>query len=341
MNQAAAAFMHPAAMGGTAGTLFVPEQQLVDPPTPPNASSMYKFATNEVVKRAMKVLIALAAGAVVLVITNVAMAPRKTECATPADCREVRRINTLLSGVKSMVNVIVVLLIVFVAMGAAGVNTFALLATAGVVGLIIGLGAQPAIKSFISGLTFVCADRFSIGDYVMLELPDKASIKGVVTDFTTQTTTVQDFSGARMYVPNGNIVVIVNYSQNEQRAQVDVVIKLQDTDVDRVMQQIRALADRMAVAKPLQGKMTRPPVVKGITANGADNYTVSIAAIAEPMSQVFVERYMRHQLLRLLQRLNVQGDVLPALDNDIESMPPAHDASTMHLDVHDMDEFQT
>ena len=338
--------LHPASMGGggAGGGLFVPEHHLADPPPPPGASGMYKFATNVVVKRTLRVLLALAVGAVVLVITNVAMAPRSTECATPADCREVRRINTLLAGVKSLVNVVVAFLIVFVALGAAGVNTTAILATAGVVGLIIGLGAQPAIKSFISGLTFVCNDRFSIGDYVVLELPDKATVKGVVTEFTTQTTTIWDFSGARMYVPNGNIVVIVNYSQNEQRAQVDVHLSYAG-DVDAVLAQIRALADRMATAPALKGKMTRPPVVKGITANGPLSYTVSVAAIAEPMARVFVERFMRHQILRLLQRMNVQATSAPpapAPASDIDDEIPDFNAasSTMHLDVHDMDEFQ-
>jgi hypothetical protein len=113
-------------------------------------------------------------------------------------------------------------------------------------------------------------------------------------------------SGGNLYIPNANINVVINYSQNDQRAQVDVHVSHKG-DIDVVLHEIQALNAIMATARVLRGKVTRPPVLKGVTKNGKHSYTVTVTAIAEPMTQVFVERYMRYQLMRLMQRIGVDA----------------------------------
>jgi hypothetical protein len=162
------------------------------------------------------------------------------------------------------------------------------------------------MKSFIAGVTYVCTDQFSIGDFISLDLDGAATVKGIVTNFSTQTTTLQNLSGGNLYIPNENIKVVINYSQNEQRAQVDVHVSHKG-DIDVVLHEIQALNTIMATSHVLKGKMTRPPVLKGVTKNGKSSYTVTVTAIAEPMSQIFVERYMRYQLMRLMQRIGVEA----------------------------------
>lgn len=276
---------------------------------PPDASGWQKFRHNPVVKRTGRVLLALAIGAIVLLVINLTMVPRDVKCSSPEDCRKIRRLNTILLAVRSILNLIIGFVLFFIVLGAMGVNTKALLATAGIIGIVVGLGAQPAIKSFIAGLQLVIGDRFSIGDYIMLDLSGSENVKGIVVDFGAQTTTLQDFSGAKYYVPNGNINVVINYSQNDQRAQVELQISYRG-DIDNVLAEIQELNTVLATAEPLRGKVNRPPVLKGVTANGPYSYTVAVAAIAEPMAQIFVERYLRYQLLRLMQRMGVEASAI-------------------------------
>lgn len=275
-------------------------------PLPEDATGWQKFIHNPVTKRVGKVLITLAIGAVVLIIINVALVPRSMKCVTPEDCRQIRRVNTILAGTKSLLNLIVGFALAVIVLHELGVNTNALIATAGVVGLVIGLAAQPVIKSFIAGLTFVTYDQFSLGDYVALDLDGAETVRGVVTEFTTQSITLQDFSGSRAFVPNSNVKVVINYSKNDQRAQVEVSFSYKG-DVDVVLHEIQTLNTIMATAEPLKGKITRPPVLKGITKNDGTSYTVAVCAIAEPMSQAYVERYMRYQLLRLMQHMGIDA----------------------------------
>ena len=275
-------------------------------PLEPNATAWQKFTHSPVTQRSGRVLLTLVIGAVVLAVINLTMVPRKMTCVTPDDCRQIRRINTVVVGVRSLLTLVISFILVFVVLHEAGVDTKALLATAGIVGIVVGLAAQPTIKSFIAGVTYVCTDQFSIGDFVSLDLDGAATAKGVVQDFSTQTTTLQNLAGGNLYIPNANIKVVINYSQNEQRAQVDVHVSHKG-DIDVVLHEIQALNAVMATAQALKGKMTRPPVLKGVTKNGKYSYTVAVSAIAEPMAQLFVERYMRYQLLRLMQRIGVHA----------------------------------
>lgn len=277
-------------------------------PLPPGASGWDRFVHNGATKRAGKVLVAIAVAALLMVIIWYATVPRSVQCATGADCRSIARLNTVLACVRSGLNLVIVVGFIFAVLAALGVNTGAMLATAGLLGIIIGLGAQPTIKSFIAGLTFVINDRLAIGDFVQLLLAEgtggvgTGAAKGIVVSFSTQSVTLRDLTGALMFVSNNNIAVIVNYSKNDQRAQVDLEVSY-DGEVSRVIKALQACADVMATAPELRSRMVRPPVVKGVTANGPSTYTVSVAAIAEPMAQVFVERYMRFELVRALQAM--------------------------------------
>lgn len=284
---------------------FGPEDDKADV-LPANATTWQKIRGNPVVKRVTYVLIAIAVGAVVLLIVNLGLAPRAVKCTSVEDCRQVRRVNTILVGVKSVMNLLVAFILLFVILGAVGIDLRILLATAGILGLIIGLAAQPAIKSFIAGLNFLIYDRFSIGDFVTLHVAKATTVQGIVMDFSTQATTVQDLSGARHFVPNGNIVVVVNYSQNPQRAQVDLHVSYEGP-INTVLHAVRQMSDDIATESILQGLLTQPPVVKGVTSNGPQSYVVSVSAITQPNVQRFVERYMRYRLLDLMQRLGVHA----------------------------------
>jgi small conductance mechanosensitive channel len=229
------------------------------------------------------------------------------------------------------VNLLIVIILLFIVLGECGVNLTALFATAGLLGIIIGLGAQAAIKSFIAGIGFVVQDQFSIGDFVALDItPGPLRVFGVVTAFRTQNTTVQSFDGASHYISNGMISVVTNFSKHAQRAQVDVHIPSSCTiPVDTMLKHFEQETREMAIAPQLRHKMVLPPVVKGITSNTSGTYTITVAAIAHPRAQYAVEWYIRHQLVRLLQRLQVTGTAvhIEHADQDAsrEQAPPDDD----------------
>ncbi len=278
-----------------------------------------KWTSNPVVWRVGSVLMALAAGAVVLTLVNLLMVPRPMNCVTPEDCRAVARLNTLLVGIKSALNFGVAIVLVFVVLGLAGVDARGLLLSAGVLSLVIGLGAQSLIKSFIAGLTLLSADRLSLGDYVALDvtgtLPSGGGLgggggdvhggransftKGIVRGFTLTTTTLEDMQGARTFIPNGNIIMVTNFSQQPQRATVEFMVS-HDVNPATLRPKLAQFLETVALDETLRNQVLQPPVLKGIVASNHKGYTVTVTALAAPAAHLMVERHLRERVLGFL-----------------------------------------
>lgn len=283
--------------------------------------------TADTAKKAGAAVGVLAAAAVVLVLVNLLMVPRPPiNFACEEDARKVARVNTVMAGLKSAITVVVILVAMFLAMGVSGVNTKALLVSAGVVGLVIGFGAQSIIRSFIAGLVLLSSNRFNLGDLVRLDIlgvnggdsgagvlgasaamdgtKTSGAAFGIVRGFSLLTTTLQDIRGAQTYVSNGNIVLVTNYSQNPQRATVLLHIDSSQSP-QAITEGLEEFVASMAFDDPLKDKVLRPPIVKGITANGDNTYVFAVTALAHPASTLFVERHMRQRLLQYLHTAGI------------------------------------
>jgi small conductance mechanosensitive channel len=93
-----------------------------------------------------------------------------------------------------------------------GLDIGPLLASAGIVGVAVGFGAQTLVKDYISGLFLILEDQFGIGDIV-----EFGTVKGKVESVALRTTRVRDETGVLWYVRNGEILNVANHSQTINR----------------------------------------------------------------------------------------------------------------------------
>ncbi len=297
---------------------------------------MMEASTGKKVGAAIGVLLA---GVVVVILVQLFMGPRPPiATVNEEDARKVARVDTVMAGLKSAITVFVIVLAIFLAMGVSGVDTKALLVSAGVVGLVVGFGAQSIIRSFIAGLTMLSSNRLNIGDLVKLDvlgasgtteaghwlggsgLPastidtgsaaggrPSGSAFGIVRHFSLLTTTLEDVRGAKTYVSNGNIVLVTNYSQNPQRATVMIAVSHKQAP-EAVRRSLEAFVESMALDAELKDRLIRPPSVKGVTAIGERTYVLTVTALSAPAATPFVERHMRQRLLQFLHEASVRTD---------------------------------
>lgn len=99
------------------------------------------------------------------------------------------------------------------------VDLTAYFATATVVGLALGFGAQSLVQDVITGLTLIFTDAMDIGD--VIEVPGQV---GRVQQIGLRFTQLVNFKGQRIFVPNRNIAIISRYRGGAVRAYVDVQI---------------------------------------------------------------------------------------------------------------------
>src|SRR5262249_19249223 len=79
-----------------------------------------------------------------------------------------------------------------------------LLAGAGIVGVALGFGAQTLVRDVIAGMFIIAEDQFGVGD--VIEVNGRI---GTVEALTVRVTTLRDFNGFLLYVPNGELKMVV------------------------------------------------------------------------------------------------------------------------------------
>jgi len=95
------------------------------------------------------------------------------------------------------------------ALGEFGFDLGPLIASAGVVGVAIGLGAQTLVRDILSGIFMLIEDQYGVGDSISV-----LDVEGVVERVGLRVTTVRDGQGTLWYLRNGEILKVGNQSQS-------------------------------------------------------------------------------------------------------------------------------
>lgn len=142
--------------------------------------------------------------------------------------------------VVSLLSSAIVFTLWFIAVGLAlselNVNLTAYFATATVIGLAVGFGSQGLVQDLVIGLTLIFTDAMNVGD--MVEVSGQV---GRIQRMGLRFTTLTNFLGQTVYIPNRNIAVVGRYRRNVVRAFIDVQVP-DGADADDLAPQLHRLA---------------------------------------------------------------------------------------------------
>ena len=122
--------------------------------------------------------------------------------------RQAERARTTGSVLNSILKAAVWIIAIAMILGEFGFNLGPVIASAGVIGVAIGLGAQTLVRDVLSGIFMLIEDQYGVGDQI-----STLEIEGVVEKVGLRITTIRDKKGVLWYVRNGEILVIGNASQ--------------------------------------------------------------------------------------------------------------------------------
>ena len=122
--------------------------------------------------------------------------------------RQSERARTTGSVLTSILKAAVWIIAIAMILGEFGFNLGPVIASAGVIGVAIGLGAQTLVRDILSGIFMLIEDQYGVGDQITT-----LEIEGVVEKVGLRITTIRDKKGVLWYVRNGEILVIGNPSQ--------------------------------------------------------------------------------------------------------------------------------
>jgi small conductance mechanosensitive channel len=172
---------------------------------------------------------------------------------------DMQRRMTLAPLVKSFVAYVVYFFIFVFSLWALNINPMPLLAGAGLVGLVVGLGAQPVINDLVSGFFILLENLFLVGDYI-----ETGTARGTVEAVDIRTTRIRDPNGQQHILRNGQLGAVINYSKNYTFAVVEVGVR-HDADLDQVSQLLQE------VGAALQAQSV--DVVEGTEVQGVERFT--------------------------------------------------------------------
>ena len=161
------------------------------------------------------------------------------------------------------------------------VNTTAILASVGVLGLAVGFGAQNLIRDVISGFFIIFEDQMRVGEFV-----EAGGATGIVEEIGLRTTKIKRWTGHLEIIPNGAIARVVNYSRGNMLA-VCVVGIASEMDIDKAQEMLRSISEK---AYKEIDDVLEIPVVQGIVGVTETNVSVRVVARTTPGKQWAVER---------------------------------------------------
>lgn len=156
--------------------------------------------------------------------------------------RRAQRARTVGSLLRSVASFVIYGVAFVLVLSKLGINIAPIIASAGVVGVAVGFGAQNLIKDFLSGIFMILEDQYGVGDIV-----DLGDASGTVEMVGLRITTVRDVNGTVWYVRNGTISAVGNSTQRFGVAVVDMPLGF-SADVDRAAE-IAGETARQAIEK--------------------------------------------------------------------------------------------
>ena len=178
-----------------------------------------------------------------------------------------------------------------------GIDSVNLLASAGIISLVIGLGAQSLIKDIIAGIFIVFEGEFRVGDIVTI-----SGFRGTVTDIGLRTTKISSGGNIKIF-NNSDITGVLNMTKETSYASVSVSIEY-DQDIGYVED---VLARELPKLKDEDRRILEGPTSRGISKLGLRRYTISVYVRCAEKDVIELERYLNRALIRILHDNGIRG----------------------------------
>ena len=210
---------------------------------------------------------------------------------------DMRKAKTLEALLKSVLRYAIYFFVAITAVEALGVPTASIIASAGIVGLAVGFGAQNLVRDVLTGFFILFEDQFAVGDYI-----EAVGVAGVVEEVGLRVTRLRDFSGVLHIVPNGTIDKVSNHNRGYLRAMVDIRVAHEENP-ERVRQILEEVAKSVTADTP---EVVEGPLVLGITDITEAGVVFRLWARTEPMQQWNVEREIRRRVKLAFDREGIR-----------------------------------
>ena len=213
-----------------------------------------------------------------------------------------KRIDTLLKLLTQLVGFVLFISLSLVMLMQLGVEIGPLLASAGILGLAVGFGAQSLVKDVITGFFIVMENQMRVGDVVTIN-----GTGGLVEAMTLRTVVLRDLTGTVHIFPNGNINTVANATRGWSAYVFEIGIAYKE-DPDTAISSLRAIAKTLKEDEHFGAKIIDDPEIFGVEQLGDSAVVIKGRIKTMPSSQWEVGREF---LRRVKKTFDAQGIEIP------------------------------
>lgn len=186
---------------------------------------------------------------------------------------ERKREDTLITVFHTAGSVIMWIIAIIIILVQLHVNFAGLLTGAGLIGVIVGVGAQGAIRDFLAGIFIILENQYRVGDIVTFSAGVAGGVSGVVEDITVRITKLRDLDGNLHIVPNGSVGVITNMTFQYANVNIDIPVSY-TSDIDTIKKIINEVGIDLAGDEQLG-----PDVIEAVQFLRVDSFDASVMMI--------------------------------------------------------------
>ncbi len=223
----------------------------------------------------------------------------------PSKADRDKRVNTLSGLGSALIRFVIWVTAGITVINIAGINTAPFLASAGVLGVALGFGAQKLINDLVSGIFIIIENQYRVGDFVELE-----GVSGTVEDVTIRTTVLRDLNGAVHHVPNGAIVVSTNKSMGYGQINLDIAV-MPKTNLKKLETVINDVGEAVAQDPELANAIIEAPQFIRVTDFTGNNITVKVMGKTTGGKQLEIKSVFYRKLKHALDKESIELAVLP------------------------------
>lgn len=214
---------------------------------------------------------------------------------------KIKRINerkqkAFVGAVNTIIKTFIVLIALMMILEIYGIDTKSLVASLGVVSLVVGLALQDMLKDFIVGFTILFEDQFSLGDTVTIN-----GFTGTVIFTGLKSTRLKAYTGDVKIISNRNIVEVINHTLEINKAVISVKVEL-NSDEDKVKEILDDLCIELSEELNISGKAQ----CVGIDNVGDGGITYTILIPVKFSDKASISRIFRSRIKKELEKNKIK-----------------------------------
>lgn len=180
------------------------------------------------------------------------------------------------------------------------VNIAALATGAGLIGIVVGFGAQSTVKDFLSGIFIIIENQYRVGDVVSI-----GGHAGIVEQVTIRTTKLRDLDGSVYFIPNGEVITVKNMTMEFSGLVIDVGVSY-DTDVEKAKEVMNKVGQELAEDPDWSERIVEPVTFLRLDSFGASSVNLKAVGKTIPMEQWNVASEYRTRLKKAFEKANIE-----------------------------------